>query len=246
MITLGLPYEIEIKTSVNIGQFEVEFCIVQEDCNYHFPMPNMTGSTYSVVIPKSMAKLANQSVKYKVYVYKENARFEADSGEMQIINEDNLTLTKKNSPLEETMGFSVAHKPDASVVKLHKVEALVEKVEPTKPVEPPEPTPEATTTPEVTPEPTPEPTVEVTPEPVKPKPTPVPSAKPKLAKIERTKPVPTPEATPEATPEPTPVVAESSEPKIDDSEIRKMLGLPPLPTQAPGPKLSLLPNILKK
>lgn len=100
-IVIGAPYEIIIEPSIDIGEFESDILIHLEDSKINIQLKKVKGEddTYSFIIPKTFQTILKKSkeVSYSIWVYKENARFEVDSGKMQFISEKDFKVKVKDN-----------------------------------------------------------------------------------------------------------------------------------------------------
>lgn len=96
-IVVGVPYEISIEPSVDVGKFDAEIVINFTRFNVGVPLKPIkkAKNKYSFIIPSDIQDhLDNKSIKYYIYVYKENARFEVDKGFLMFIDETAFNVDK--------------------------------------------------------------------------------------------------------------------------------------------------------
>ena len=89
-IVIGVPYEISIEASIDIGKFDAELVINKDDFQVGVNLKKVKGKDidYSFIIPTKLKTLLKKSdVGYSIFVYKENARFEVDDGKLKFIDE---------------------------------------------------------------------------------------------------------------------------------------------------------------
>ena len=112
-IVIGVPYEISIEPSVDIGKFESQLVITESDIKFAIDMKPVKGSDndYTFIVPSKLKPmLKKKTVDYSIFVFKENARFEVDDGKLQFIDEsdfkvrvtDNAKMRRKEEEPEPT------------------------------------------------------------------------------------------------------------------------------------------------
>lgn len=112
-IVIGVPYEISIEPSVDIGKFESQLIITEGDLKFAIDMKPIKGSDndYTFTISSKLKSLLKKkTVDYSIFVFKENARFEVDDGKLQFIDEsdfkvrvtDNAKMHRKEEEPEPT------------------------------------------------------------------------------------------------------------------------------------------------
>jgi hypothetical protein len=98
-IVIGVPYEISIEPSIDIGEFDAEIILEMEGSKIAVELKKIKGTKidYSFIIPKSLETILGKSTfKYSIFVYKENARFEVDDGKLQFIDEKDFKVKAKD------------------------------------------------------------------------------------------------------------------------------------------------------
>lgn len=134
-ITIGVPKEVEISaTGIPIHESSVEFCIQNGKVNHHFPAKMVEDGKFVFTITDDIANLANKDLSYKIYVYYENGRFEADSGEFRLLDATkdikvSTEETPKPTPMKEEMELTPFIEPTPVPSSVSKQEKLIERRE---------------------------------------------------------------------------------------------------------------------
>ena len=166
IVAVGVPYQVEItSTGIPMHETEVEFCILQNDVKYSFPAKIVNDNIFIFTLNDAVSHLMNKTLDYKLFVYYQNARFEADKGSFNLLDkksfdvkmkkgtdvpvkENNTDVTKKSlsERLHEKASKRPAPaKPQTTPKVTTTAEKVVErKVEATKPTPTPEVTPTTT------------------------------------------------------------------------------------------------------
>jgi hypothetical protein len=107
-IAIGVPYEISIEPSIDIGKFDAELMLNKTDFQIGIKLKKIKGEDidYTFTIPTKLKDtLKKAKVSYSIFVYKENARFEVDSGDIKFIDEKDFKVQVKDNakmrPMEE-------------------------------------------------------------------------------------------------------------------------------------------------
>lgn len=95
-LVIGVPHEVEITTSIDMGKFNVELCLVGEGYNFHIELQPLDDNKFSILVPKKLEELSNKTLDYKLFVYKDNARFQADDGSLKFISEKDFKVDGKD------------------------------------------------------------------------------------------------------------------------------------------------------
>ena len=105
-ITIGVPYEISIEPSIDIGKFDAVLNLLLTEFSIGIELQKIKGKSvsYSFIVPKSLEKIVkSKKVKYSILVTKDNARFEVDKGEIQFIDESSFSVSNaKIIPTEKS------------------------------------------------------------------------------------------------------------------------------------------------
>lgn len=121
-IVIGAPYEVIIEPSIDIGEFESDILIHLEDSKINVQLKKVKGEddTYSFIIPKTFQTILKKSkeVSYSIWVYKENARFEVDSGKMQFISEKDFKVKVKNNAKMRKVEVDKTEEEDSKKTKV--------------------------------------------------------------------------------------------------------------------------------
>jgi hypothetical protein len=99
-IVIGVPYELSIEPSIDIGEFNAEIIIKHDDYGIAIELKKMKGKSqdYTFIIPSKLKTLLKKStVDYSIFVYKENARFDVDDGKIQFMDETDFKVPVKNN-----------------------------------------------------------------------------------------------------------------------------------------------------
>jgi len=159
-IAIGVIHEVEISSNIDLEEFEAELSLTGNDgFNFHFPLKKVKGdkNKYSFKIPEALENSFNDFIKYKVYVYIDNARFVADDGEMKLVSKNdfsgvNILSTEKTKDAKFGVKIKSKEPPEPKKEKKDEPKPTPEpKKEEPKPSPSPEPKKE-----EKKPEPTPE------------------------------------------------------------------------------------------
>jgi len=99
-IVIGVPYEISIEPSIDIGDFNAEIVIKHDDYGIAVELKKIKGKEqdYTFIIPSKLKILLKKStVDYSIFVYKENARFDVDDGKIQFMDETDFKVPIKDN-----------------------------------------------------------------------------------------------------------------------------------------------------
>ena len=99
-IVIGVPYEISIEPSIDIGDFNAEIVIKHDDYGIAVELKKIKDKEqdYTFIIPSKLKTLLKKStVDYSIFVYKENARFDVDDGKIQFMDETDFKVPIKNN-----------------------------------------------------------------------------------------------------------------------------------------------------
>lgn len=94
-IAIGVPYEISIEPSIDIGDFNAELILERGDSRIGVELKKIKGEDieYSFIVPSELKDLfKKKAMDYSIYVYKENARFEVDDGKISFIDEKDFKV----------------------------------------------------------------------------------------------------------------------------------------------------------
>lgn len=97
-IVLGVPYEITIEPSVDIGKFDCEIVLSDDEVGFAFELKPIKKSKndYSFIVPSKLKELiGKKELSYSIFVYKENARFNVDDGKIKFIDEKDFKVNAK-------------------------------------------------------------------------------------------------------------------------------------------------------
>lgn len=97
-IVIDVLHEIHIKSSIDEKTFTAEFSIHTDELNYNIPLKCIGNNKFTLKIPKYLQNISEKQIKYSVFVYFDNARFEIDSGDLKLITEMDFTMDKISSP----------------------------------------------------------------------------------------------------------------------------------------------------
>lgn len=107
-IAIGVPYEISIEPSIDIGKFDAELVLNKTGFRVGITLKKVKGGNndYTFMIPINLKDLLKKAqVKYSIFVYKENARFEVDDDTIKFIDEKDFKVRVKDNakmrPVEE-------------------------------------------------------------------------------------------------------------------------------------------------
>ena len=108
-IAIGVPYELSIEPSVDIGEFDAEIVLEQKEFSMAFKLKKIKNkdNDYTFIIPTTLKEMLEKTeVNYNIFVYKENARFEVDDGKIKFISEKDFKVRVKDNakmrPSEES------------------------------------------------------------------------------------------------------------------------------------------------
>ena len=99
-IVIGVPYEISIEPSIDIGDFNAEIVIKHDDYGIAVELKKIKDKEqdYTFIIPSKLKTLLKKStVDYSIFVYKDNARFDVDDGKIEFIDESDFKVKVKNN-----------------------------------------------------------------------------------------------------------------------------------------------------
>lgn len=94
-IAIGVPYEISIEPSIDIGDFDAELVLDRKGSRVGVELKKIKGEDidYTFTVPSELKDLFKKaSMKYSIFVYKENARFEVDDGKIAFIDEKDFKV----------------------------------------------------------------------------------------------------------------------------------------------------------
>jgi hypothetical protein len=94
-IAIGVPYEISIEPSIDIGEFDAELILERDDSRIGVELKKIKGEDieYSFIVPSELSDLfGKKAMDYSIFVYKENARFEVDDGKLSFIDEKDFKV----------------------------------------------------------------------------------------------------------------------------------------------------------
>jgi hypothetical protein len=103
-IALDVLHEVELYSNTELDEFDAQlFLINKNKIQFAFDLTRVkkNESIFTFKIPKSLESFLRDPVKYKVYVYLDNARFLADDGEMKIVSQEDFSGTKLLNPEED-------------------------------------------------------------------------------------------------------------------------------------------------
>lgn len=129
-ITLGTPYNIELKTTANIDGYKA--CVYLDevdglDVSFGVELKHVKDYDYSFTFPTELNILHEKSATLKLYVYHENSVFEAFKCKTKIFGMPEVTVKNKTE-------FSVNIKPATVIEETPEKESL--KNDEQKPAEP--------------------------------------------------------------------------------------------------------------
>lgn len=107
-LVIGIPYEIEIEPSVDLGDFRAELCMKGSGVNYHINLVRNEGFKHTLIMP-NIFETDKSEFEYKIFLYKDNACFEVDSGTINIIKDIQNNKSKKQAP---TAKITITKKDD--------------------------------------------------------------------------------------------------------------------------------------
>ena len=140
VIAVDVPYEVELTaTGIPLHEAKVEFCVHKQDVSYNFPAKMITDGKYMFTLTDAVKALMNKTHDYRLYVYYGNARFEADTGTFNLIDQKafNAKINEgEKAPLSEKLLEKTKKKPKSESSK-SVIEGFKRK-----------PTPDATATPD--------------------------------------------------------------------------------------------------
>lgn len=141
IIAVNVPYEVEITaTGIPIHEAKVEFCIPKNKLSYNYPAKMVTDNKFVFTLTNELDGLVNSTHDYKLYVYYGNARFEADTGSFNLVDEKafdvKMNSDKSAESLADKLMDKVAKRPTTKDKKVKEPEVTA--------------TVEVTSTPEVT------------------------------------------------------------------------------------------------
>lgn len=120
-IALGVPYEISIEPSIDIGEFDAEIVLKLKDHRIGVELKKIKGEdiSYSFIIPSEFANtFKKKTVDYGIFVYKENARFEVDDGKISFIDKEDFKV--KTTDKTKMRPVKDEEKPEEPVSKKKK------------------------------------------------------------------------------------------------------------------------------
>lgn len=94
-IAIGVPYEISIEPSIDIGDFTAEIVLELDASRIGVELKKIKGQDidYSFIVPSELKSLFKKNtVDYSIFVYKENARFAVDDGKIKFIDEKDFKV----------------------------------------------------------------------------------------------------------------------------------------------------------
>ncbi len=103
-IALDVLHEVELYSNSDLDDFTAQlFLITKDKMQFAFDLSRVkkNETLFTFKIPKSLEKFLKDPVKYKVYVYLDNARFLADDGDLQVISQDHFKGGKIVNPAKD-------------------------------------------------------------------------------------------------------------------------------------------------
>lgn len=119
-IVVGAPYEISIEPSIDIGKFDCELIIIDDDLKFGTELKPVKGenNNYTFIISSKLSTLLKKKeVAYSIFVYKENARFEVDDGKMKFIDESDFKVLVKDNAKMRKVEDNAEAKPKPTKAK---------------------------------------------------------------------------------------------------------------------------------
>lgn len=103
-IALDVLHEVELYSNSDLDNFTAQlFLITKDKMQFAFDLTRVkkNETLFTFKIPKSLENFLKDPVKYKVYVYLDNARFLADDGDLQVISQDYFKGGKISNPVKD-------------------------------------------------------------------------------------------------------------------------------------------------
>ena len=103
-IALDVIHEVELYSNSDLEAFDAQlFLLTTDNMQFVFDLKREKKSehVFTFKIPKKLQEFLKEPVKYKVYVYLDNARFLADDGNLQVISQENFSGTKLLNPAND-------------------------------------------------------------------------------------------------------------------------------------------------
>ena len=121
-IALDVLHEVELYSNSDLEDFTAQlFLITKDKMQFAFDLARVkkNESIFTFKIPKSLQIFLKEPVKYKVYVYLDNARFLADDGDLQVVSQDHFKGGKIVNPAQDVK-FSAKIKGEETEEKIEK------------------------------------------------------------------------------------------------------------------------------
>lgn len=119
-IALDVLHEVELYSNSDLDDFTAQlFLITKDKMQFVFDLARVkkNETLFTFKIPKSLENFLKEPVKYKVYVYLDNARFLADDGDLQVISQENFKGGKIVNPAKDVK-FSAKIKAEETEEKV--------------------------------------------------------------------------------------------------------------------------------
>ena len=103
-IALNVLHEVELYSNSDLDDFSAQLFLLNKD-KIQFVIDlsraKKNESVFNFKIPETLGTFLKDPVKYKVYVYLDNARFLADEGDLQVISQDYFSGGKVVNPAKD-------------------------------------------------------------------------------------------------------------------------------------------------
>lgn len=135
-IALDVLHEVELYSNSDLDDFTAQLFLINKDgiqFGFDLKREKKNENIFTFKIPKSLAEFVKDPVKYKVYVYLDNARFLADDGDLQVISQDQFKGGKIVNPAQDVKFSAKIKNEDSAKEKETNTETKPKTKEATKP-----------------------------------------------------------------------------------------------------------------